>query len=379
MYGSKYHYLEIEKLILETDEELVFQWSQVFEWIRDPNGSKRLTFDQIEELLDAKHLQLKNITPKITPPFHHEIADNSTSSQDENPKEIKPNKNSEQPHDYFSNPPVSHNKQADLAKNSNIFTVELKAAFTKVAFQQWKIATQMIKIQETNLKLQQQEALIKINHEIIINTPNIYPTVKILTTKVYPTANPNISVTDSAQVLKSTYPLHTNASTTTNAIFIQKTTPKQSSDKASTSDKKSNEHKNEIVVPAAIAEAHGSMAYAAKLKAQALTNAHWPVANARATVSNTITNQCNSSSYKDILMSNKFNKNSNPFYAPTTVKLPIASTQNQNASSTQLSAVSTTAHAHSTITQGNIQIINKPTTSNAARTDATKITIQAAL
>ena len=48
MYGSKYKYLEIEKLILESDEESVLQWSQIFELIRDPNGSKRLTFNRIE-------------------------------------------------------------------------------------------------------------------------------------------------------------------------------------------------------------------------------------------------------------------------------------------------------------------------------------------
>ena len=111
------------------------------------------------------------ITPTITPPFHHEIAGTLLSSHDENLKEVQ-TKKSGQPLDHLSNSPVSL-KQADLIKNSNIFTTELKAAFTKVAYQQWKIAIQITKIQEANIKIQQQEALIKNNHEIILTMHNI--------------------------------------------------------------------------------------------------------------------------------------------------------------------------------------------------------------
>jgi len=131
MYGSKYKYLDIEKLILETDEESVLQWSQVFEWIRDPNGSKRLTFNKIEELLDAKHLKLKTTTPTITPPFHHETASRSTLSA---------------PIPTIKDTAI----QKQAIKNSTIFPGELKVLFTKAAFQQWKIATQTKKIEENN-------------------------------------------------------------------------------------------------------------------------------------------------------------------------------------------------------------------------------------
>jgi hypothetical protein len=136
MYGSKYRYFEIEKLIQETNKELVFQWFQVFELVRDPSGSKKQTFDKIEELLDAKCLQLKNTTPTATPPFHHETVGTSTPSHDEVPKAIPINKNIKQNQDHFFNSTVSHIKQADLVKNLNIFTKELKTAFTKAAFQQ---------------------------------------------------------------------------------------------------------------------------------------------------------------------------------------------------------------------------------------------------
>ena len=137
----------------------------MFELIRDPSGSKKQTFNKIEELLDAKSLQLKNTTPTATPPFHHETVATLSSSYVKDSKETKTNNKSLQSHEDISNAPASNTK-ADMNKKSNIFTKELKVAFTKVAFQQWKIAIQFIKIEETNLKIQQQKAIIKTNHKI---------------------------------------------------------------------------------------------------------------------------------------------------------------------------------------------------------------------
>jgi hypothetical protein len=122
MYGSKYHYHKIEELIRETNEEAVFQWFQVFESIRDPTDSKRQTFNQIEALLDAQSLQTKITTPVKTPPFHHETIATPSSSHDEDPKEEKHNKNSEQPQ-YTPVLPPSNISYYDLSPYVN--TVEV--------------------------------------------------------------------------------------------------------------------------------------------------------------------------------------------------------------------------------------------------------------
>ena len=94
---------------------------------------------------------MKTTTPKITPPFHHEIAGISTSSHDENPT----NKKSEQPLDHLKTT-VSTNKRLEATiGNNNVqpnttktLTKELKMAFTKAALQHWIIVAQHEKIQE---------------------------------------------------------------------------------------------------------------------------------------------------------------------------------------------------------------------------------------
>jgi hypothetical protein len=73
MYGSKYHYPEIEELILKTNEESVFQWFQVFQLIRDPTGSKIQTFNEIEALLDAQNLRLKKTNSTLTLPINKRL------------------------------------------------------------------------------------------------------------------------------------------------------------------------------------------------------------------------------------------------------------------------------------------------------------------
>jgi len=74
-------------------------------------------------------------------------------------------------------------------------------------------------------------------------------------------------------------------------MVLQEATIKKSTNEAAISTTNESKYGNKILVPANIAEAHETMAYSARLKAHALTTASWPVANARATVSNTTTIQ----------------------------------------------------------------------------------------
>ena len=227
-------------------------------------------------------------------------------------------------------------------------------------------------------KIQQQEAIIKSNHETILTLCQQSLPATILTKEAYPAGNPNTSATESAQALATTNLLSTIASTTIETKTMQETTFKEYSTKASISENTSNRRTNKIVVPATIAEAHRSMAYSATLEAQALTNAHWPIANARATVSKMSINQHKSTSYKDILTRQKFTMTTEPFNAPTTEKLPMSLTPTQQASSTKLSTASTNSKANSNKVQDSIQAINAPITLHAALKDVSKTTINSA-
>jgi hypothetical protein len=85
--------------------------------------------------------------------------------------------------------------------------------------------------------------------------------------------NLNSSSTESASTPAATIPLY----------VLKHTTTKRSTTELTISKNNGNKHEHKILVPAGIAAAHETMAYSAKVKAQASTKAFWPVANARAT------------------------------------------------------------------------------------------------
>jgi len=137
MYGSEYHYPEIEELIHKTNEESVFQWFQVFQLIRDPTGSKIQTFNEIEALLDAQNLRLKKTNSTLTPP-HKQTPESAMLLHEKAENDIHIDNKEDATPEYISILPPSNIPYYDLSPYINTAVVfqhnlaQLKDEITRI-------------------------------------------------------------------------------------------------------------------------------------------------------------------------------------------------------------------------------------------------------
>jgi len=193
-YGCNHCIDEIEEFLTNFGDITLAEWSRD---LMDPSISD-FTCNYIIELMNQKY----SIPIKITPPINNDKMKTSTSLQKNKKSKVQADKTCKTINDnkigkVFTkelkikfqkaafqqwraaikipspievlpplvqtkmtamNAPASHVKKKAMEKKSTIFTKELKAAFTKAAFQQWKIVIQASKIQDAKIRLKQESA-----------------------------------------------------------------------------------------------------------------------------------------------------------------------------------------------------------------------------
>jgi len=113
MYGSKHKYEEIEKLILETDEDLVFKW------IQDLDDGNQPTFLHIENLLGVSNSTLKTSTLNKQAPPNNKIPENKPPLHENFNKELQFDKIDKELPEYTTILPVSNMDYFDLSPYVN--------------------------------------------------------------------------------------------------------------------------------------------------------------------------------------------------------------------------------------------------------------------
>jgi hypothetical protein len=125
-YGCKHHINHIEDFLTDFGDLTLAEWSRD---LMDPSISN-FTCNYITQLLNQKDKTLM----RTTPPVNNNKLEILAPLHEKEKEKVQADRKCGNFNDN---------------KNKRIFTKELKTAFTKAAFQQWKIATQATRIQES--------------------------------------------------------------------------------------------------------------------------------------------------------------------------------------------------------------------------------------